>query len=68
MQAGQPLAYLSKAFKGKELLLSTYENELLALVTTIRKWRPYLMGHPFVVKMDQQTQKVLLLQRVGTIA
>lgn len=37
MQGGQPFAYLSKALKGKELLLSTYERELIALVTAVRK-------------------------------
>jgi len=37
MQTGQPLAYLSKGLKGKSLHLSTYENELLALVLVVRK-------------------------------
>jgi hypothetical protein len=39
MQNGQHLAYLSQGLKGKNLSLSTYEKELLALVMTIRKWR-----------------------------
>lgn len=37
MQSGQSLAFLSKALKGQALLLSIYENELLALVTTTQK-------------------------------
>lgn len=44
MQSGQPLAYMSKALKGEALLLSNFEKKLLALVTAVRKWRPYLLG------------------------
>jgi hypothetical protein len=36
MQTKQPIAFLSKALKGRALLLSTYENELLLLVTAIQ--------------------------------
>lgn len=35
MQIGQPIAYLSKALKGKALSLSTYEKELFALVIVV---------------------------------
>lgn len=38
MKYGQPIAFLSKALKGKALDLSTYEKELLALVTAVQKW------------------------------
>jgi hypothetical protein len=68
MQEGRPLAFLSKALKGRTLLLSTYEKELLALVTAVQKWRPYLMGHPFIVRTDHQALKFLLEQQVGTVA
>jgi hypothetical protein len=57
MQDKRPIAYLSKALKGKALHMSTYEKELFSLVTTIQKWRPYLLGHSFVVKTDQQSLK-----------
>jgi hypothetical protein len=66
MQEGKPIAYLSKALKGRALLMSTYEKELFALVTTIQKCRPYLLGQSFVVKTDQQSLKFLLEQKVGT--
>jgi hypothetical protein len=57
MQSNQPIAFLSKALKGRALHLSTYEKELFALVTAVQKWRPYLLGWPFVVKTDQQNIK-----------
>ena len=66
MQEGRPIAYLNQALKGKNLFLSTYEKEFLALVLAIQKWRHYLLGHKFVVRTDQQALKYLLEQKVGT--
>jgi hypothetical protein len=66
MQEGRPIAYYSQGLKGKNLFLSTYEKELLALVLSIKKWRPYLLDKVFVIKTDQQSLKHLLEQRVGT--
>lgn len=66
MQEGKPIAYFSQALKGRTLTMSTYEKELLALVSAIKKWRPYLLGQTFKVKTDQQSLKHLLEQKVGT--
>ncbi|XP_041009433.1 uncharacterized protein K02A2.6-like [Juglans microcarpa x Juglans regia] len=48
MQDQRPLAFLSQALKGKNLALSTYEKEFLALVLAVKKWRSYLLGSAFV--------------------
>ena len=53
MQDQRPVAFHSQLLKGKALHLSTYEKELLALVTVVHKWRPYLLGRLFVIKTDQ---------------
>ena len=37
MQNHRPLAFHSQALKGRSLHLSTYEKELLALVTVVKK-------------------------------
>jgi hypothetical protein len=66
MQEGKPIAYYSQGLKGKNLFLSTYEKELLALVLSVKKWRPYLLDKAFVTKTDQQSLKHLLEQKVGT--
>lgn len=66
MQEGQPIAFYNKPLKDKDLLLSTYKKELLALVSAVNKWRLYLLGQPFKIKTDQQALKYLLEQRVGT--
>jgi RNase H-like domain found in reverse transcriptase/Reverse transcriptase (RNA-dependent DNA polymerase) len=50
MQNQRPLSYLSKALDMKNQQLSTYEKELLALLTVVQKWRHYLKGRPFIIK------------------
>ena len=65
MQEGRPLAYLSQALKGKNLFLSTYEKEFLALVLAIQNRRHYLLGHRIKVRIDQQALNFLLEQKVG---
>lgn len=67
MQDGQPLAYFSKAFSQRNMGLSTYEKELLAVVMAVNKWRGYLMGQPFTIKTDQEAIKHLLSQKITTL-
>ncbi|KAJ3689395.1 hypothetical protein LUZ61_018559 [Rhynchospora tenuis] len=66
MQDNKPVAYLSKSLGLKNQALSTYEKELLALITAVKKWKHYLLGQPFVIKTDQISLKHLLEQRVTT--
>ena len=49
MQQGKPITFHSQALKGRNLGLSTYERELLALVPTQQKWFAKLLGYAFVV-------------------
>lgn len=64
----RPTAFYSHALQGKNLLLSTYEKEILALVLAVQKWRPYLLGGQFIVRTDQQSLKYLWDQKITTIA
>jgi hypothetical protein len=41
-QEGHPVAYISQALGPKNLGLSTYEKECLAILFAIEQWRPYL--------------------------
>jgi hypothetical protein len=59
IQDRQPIAYFNQALHGYNLSLSIYEKEMLALVTSIQKWRPYLLGHRFVVRTDHRSLKYL---------
>jgi hypothetical protein len=64
----RPIAFFSQALQEKQLLLSTYEKEILALVMAVQKWRPYLLGRRFVVRSDQHSLKYLWSQKISTIA
>lgn len=66
MQDGHPLAYISRHLKGKQLTLSIYEKELLAVVFAVQKWRHYLLTSQFIIKTDQRSLKYLLEQRLNT--
>ncbi|KAJ8762999.1 hypothetical protein K2173_023204 [Erythroxylum novogranatense] len=50
MQQNQPIAFFSEGLKGATLKYSTYEKEMLAIVKSVRKWRPYLLGNSFIVQ------------------
>ena len=52
MQERRPIAYLSQSLGTKNLGLSIYKKELLALVTAVTKWRHYLDGHHFIIRID----------------
>ena len=67
-QNNRPIAYFSEALKGTALTLSTYEEEMLAIVQSIKKWCPYLLGKPFTVCTDQKSLKYMLEQRITTPA
>ena len=66
MQDQRHIAFHSQALKDKYLHLSTYEIELMALASAVKKWRSYLLRRPFVVKTDHQSLKFLLEQRIAT--
>lgn len=68
MQGKRPMAYFSKSFQGRNLLLSTYEKELMALVSCTQKWRHYLLGRHFVVRTDHSSLKYLWDQKLTTSA
>ena len=51
----RPIAFYSQALHGKNLMMSTYEKEMLALVMVVCKWKHYLLGRKFVVRTDQRS-------------
>jgi hypothetical protein len=68
MQEQNPIAFMSQALHGKNLAMSTYDKEMLALVLAVQKWRPYLMGQQFIVRTDHKSLKYLWEQRIISIA
>lgn len=66
MQEGKPLAFFSKALGPKNLGLSTYEKEYLAVLSAVDRWKHYLQSGHFIILTDHQSLKFLLEQRVTT--
>ena len=54
LQDNRPIAYFSKVIKGCEIGLSTYEKEMMALVAVVQRWRTYLLGSRFTIRIDQR--------------
>nr|GMC62899.1 Transposon Ty3-I Gag-Pol polyprotein [Ipomoea batatas] len=65
-QRGHPIAFMSQALGRSKLSWSIYAKEMLAILTAIRLWRPYLLGRRFYILTDQKSLKYLLEQRIGT--
>ena len=42
-QAGRPIAFYSKELAPKNQVLSMYKNEMMAILSTIKKWNAYLI-------------------------
>eukprot|EP00253_Pinus_taeda_P008208 PITA_08208 len=66
MQDEIPIASKSRPIKGKYLQKAIYEKEMLAILHALKKWRPYLMGRHFKVKMDHDSLKYFLEQRLSS--
>ena len=62
MQVERPISFESRPIKGKFLHKAIYEKEMLAILHALKKWRPYLMGRHFKVKMDHDSLKYFLEQ------
>ena len=66
VQEGRPLAFLSQVLSPKHLRLSIYEKEFLTILMVVDRWRHYLEGNRFIIKLDHESLKLLLLQKLQT--
>lgn len=57
---------MSKALGPKNLGLSVYEKEFLAILLATQKLRAYLICGTFVIRTDQRSLKYLLDQKLST--
>lgn len=67
MQNGHPLAFLSKPLSPRNLGLSAYEKEYLAIVMAVEHWRHYLLQNKFIIHMDHRGLVHLNEQRLHTV-
>jgi hypothetical protein len=66
MQAGHPLAFLSKALGPRSQGLSAYEKEYMAIIMAVDHWRSYLQLAVFHIVTDQRSLVQLTEQRLHT--
>lgn len=64
-QDGHLIAYISKALSPKNLGLSVYEKECLAILFVVEHWRSYLMHAEFLLRTDHKSLVFLNEQRVS---
>ena len=65
MQEGRPITFESCPIKGKYLQKAIYEKEMLA-IHVLKKWRPYLMGIHFKVKIAHDSLKHFSEQKISS--
>jgi len=56
----RPLCYASRCLSKAERNLCAYRREILGLIFGLKKFRPYVLGRPFVVCVDNMALKYLL--------
>ncbi|XP_026399186.1 uncharacterized protein LOC113295041 [Papaver somniferum] len=67
MQSNKPIAYFSKPLSGKNLNLSVYDKEMLAIVSAVNKCSPYLLGRHFKIYTDHRSLKYFLEQILSSL-
>ncbi|GKV47753.1 hypothetical protein SLEP1_g54620 [Rubroshorea leprosula] len=55
----KPIYYISSVLHGAELRYPLVEKAALAVVTSVRKLRPYFQSHPIIVLTDQPLRQIL---------
>jgi hypothetical protein len=63
MQEGHPIVFESWNIIQPERLYSIYDKEMLAIMHALTKFRQYLVGSKFVVKIDHNSLKYFLEQK-----
>jgi hypothetical protein len=65
MQNGRPLAYFSQSLGPKAAAQSTYHKEALAIIEALKKWRHYFLGNLLIIRIDHQSLKYMIDQRLA---
>ena len=63
MRDKYPIAYESRKLKGPKRSFSIYDKEMLAIMHALAKFRKYLVGRKFSIKIDHNSLKHFLGQR-----
>lgn len=67
IQKGHPTCYFNKKFCQKLLNSSTYVRQLCTIITTVKKWRTYLLGRKFTIYTNHKSLRELMKQVIRTL-
>lgn len=65
-QVGHPIAYFSKKLSPRMQRQYAYVRELYAIIEAVAKFRHYLVGHYFIIRIDHRSLKHLIGQVIQT--
>jgi hypothetical protein len=65
MQEGRPIAFYSQALGPKAAAQSTYYKEAPAILQALKKWRYYFLGGKLIIRIDQESLKFMMTQRLS---
>ena len=68
MEEGRSISFESHPIKGNYLQKAIYEKEMLSILHALKKWQPYLMGRHFKVKIDHDSLRHFLEQRLQRLS
>lgn len=63
MQQEHPIAFESRKLNRREHLKSSYNKEMLAIMHALAKWRKYLLGSKFSIRIDHNSLQHILEQK-----
>ena len=63
MQDRHPIPFESRKLQPHERLYSIYDKEMLAIMHALAKFRRYLVGGKFIVKIDHNNLRYILTQK-----
>ncbi|KAI3756929.1 hypothetical protein L6452_04461 [Arctium lappa] len=66
LQKGRPICFFSRKLGARMKMAATYQKELYAIVEAVYKWRQYLIGRRFLIRIDHKSIKELMQQVIQT--
>lgn len=67
LQNEHPIAFYSKKLSPLREKAASYAKELWAITDAIQKWRHYLCGNEFTIRMDHRNLKNLVEQTIQAL-
>lgn len=64
LQEGRHVVFFSKVFGEEHLGMSIYEKSYLSIINAVEKWKSYLLGKHFIIRMNHQSLKFLLEKKI----